>query len=126
MIEPDNQAEASAANVGQVQGGGLEGIDLLMTFNKDQLEDYARKHFGRELDKRKKLETLRAEVISLYNGDTQRREAREAEAKALAERRAKAKPKLVRHKVNGTIWEWNPNFEGNHMLEVIEWEDEEG
>jgi hypothetical protein len=98
-----------------------EPFDLDACQDKDVLEAYARVRFGREIDKRKRLETLKAEVRSLIDGTTQRVEAEEA----AAEHRATnpGTPKTVRHKGNGFTFPWNPLYAKNADLEVIEWED---
>lgn len=94
--------------------------------DKDQLEAFAREKFGRELDKRKRLETLRKEVHALLDGSTQKQEvaAKQEEAKAAA--RAAGTPAFVRHRTlknpeTGEPWvfEWNPLYEGNADLEPV-------
>lgn len=98
----------------------LTGAALVATLDKDELEAYARDNFGRELDKRKKVETLRAEVLALISGETQAAEKVEAVA---AEKAANpGTPKTVRHKLNGYEFPWNPLYAKNSDLEIIEWE----
>lgn len=103
------------------EGELLTGEELIMTLDKDALEMYARDNFGRELDKRKKIETLQAEVIALERGETQKAEAEEADLKAELDRRNNGTPSKVRHKFNGRVYDWNKSFKGNADLEVIEW-----
>ena len=98
----------------------LSGVELINSLDKDGLELYARANFGRELDKRRKLEVLREEVKLLETGDTQRAERAEAKAKAKAEN--PGTPKTVRHVGNGRTFQWNPQYAGNADLEIIEWE----
>jgi hypothetical protein len=102
----------------------LTGADLIQTLDKDGLEAYARQHFQRELDKRKKHSTLVDEVLALHHGTTQAKEKVAAAAEVAAERRANAQPKRVRHKLfPERVYPWNPQFKGNTSLEVIEWKE---
>ena len=94
--------------------------------DKDQLEAYARENFGRELDKRKRLPALQAEVRALLDGSTQRAEAAEQTAVEAAIARASSQPILARHRIlknpeTDEFWEfeWNPLYEGNADLEPI-------
>ena len=104
----------------------LEGAALIDTLDKDGLELYARTEFNRELDKRKRIDTLRAEVKALLDGSTQKREAAEAKEAAKVEARASSTPVKARHKTlknpaTGEYWEfeWNPLYAGNADLEPI-------
>ncbi len=51
-----------------------EPIDLL-SMNKDQLEEYAQKRFGIDIDKRKKISQLRDEVKVMTDNDGAAEEA---------------------------------------------------
>lgn len=55
-----------------VQGvaDALNGAIQLDQMDKDQLEDYAQEHFGVDLDRRKGVKKLRAEVQTLIDGPT--------------------------------------------------------
>ena len=104
----------------------LTGHALIDTMDKDALEEYARETFNRELDKRRKLPALRDEVKALFDGTTQRAEA--AAVVAAVDALRPRTPTRCRHRVlcdengNPFEFEWNPLFEGNADLEVIEWE----
>jgi len=91
--------------------------------DKDDLEAFARTLTPpRELDKRKKLETLRAEVLAAADGSLVRHEKAEAAKVQEVLYRQTATPKRVRHRSNGFEFDWHPLFKGNADLEVIEWE----
>jgi hypothetical protein len=98
--------------------------DLIDSMDKDALEQFARDNFEREIDKRKKIDTLRAEVRALIDGSTQRVEAA-TEAAALAaltpRTPLRCRHKTLRDPATGDLWEfeWNPLFEGNPDLEII-------
>lgn len=81
--------------------------------DKDELEAFALKSFGVELDKRRRLPDLVEQVKGL-----QRMKGKPAEPTAKKER----KPKMCRNIRTGVVWPWNPIFEGNSDLEITEWE----
>lgn len=119
----DENTEATAETATVIADAPLTGEALIDTLDKDQLEDFARREFGREIDKRKRIDTLRDEVKALFSGHTQRVEAA-AEAEAVAALTPRT-PARCRHKSlkdkDGNLFEfeWNPLFEGNPDLEVI-------
>lgn len=84
--------------------------------NKDELEAYARKEFGYELDKRRRLDDLIEQVKSF--------ETMKGKPKPVTSETAKKErtPKTVRNIRTGVEWAWNPLYSGNADLEVIEWE----
>lgn len=82
--------------------------------DKDQLEAYARKTFGVELDKRRRLPDLIEQVKGL-----ERMKGKPAPEKA--EKKVRT-PKTCRNILTGVVWPWNPVYEGNRDLEIIEWE----
>jgi len=49
----------------------LNGALNIGEMEKDELETYAREHYGCELDKRQKLKTLRKQVQKLIDGPTE-------------------------------------------------------
>ncbi|MCK5602176.1 hypothetical protein KAR91_09915 [Candidatus Pacearchaeota archaeon] len=49
----------------------LNGALNIDEMDKHELEEYAREHFGAELDKRQKLKTLRKQVQTLIDGPTE-------------------------------------------------------
>jgi hypothetical protein len=70
-VDPDDAmkvqefGEAVEGVVNSINGAlNIENMD------KDELEDYAREHFGTELDKRQRLKTLRKQVQALIDGPT--------------------------------------------------------
>lgn len=72
-IDPDNEADVQAL------GESIEGVKDMLNgslnlegMDKDELEEYAQKHFGVDLDKRKKPEKLRAQIQALIDGDSER------------------------------------------------------
>ncbi len=81
--------------------------------DKDQLEEYARKAFGVELDKRRRLPDLIEQVEGL-----ERMKGKPVE-KAVKKERT---PKTCRNVRTGVVWAWNPIYEGNSDLEITEWE----
>ena len=82
--------------------------------NKDELEAYARKAFGFELDKRRKIDDLVEQVKGL--------EKMKAQPKTEEKPKGPRKPKLCRNIKTGNEFQWNPIYEGNPDLEIIEWE----
>jgi hypothetical protein len=82
--------------------------------DKDQLEEYARKKFGVELDKRRRLPDLIEQVKGF-----ERMKGKPAAEKVEKKDRT---PKTCRNIYTGVVWDWNPVFEGNRDLEIIEWE----
>lgn len=86
------------------------------TMNKDELEEYARKHFGFELDKRRRIDDLVEQVKGL--------QTMKGKPKPVTSETAKKDrtPKTVRNIRTGVEWPWNPLYSGNADLEVIEWE----
>lgn len=82
--------------------------------NKDELEAYARKEFGFEIDKRRRLDDLILQIKHIAAN----------KAKPVEEKKAKGErtPKTVRHIKTGVEWPWNPLYSGNADLEVIEWD----
>jgi hypothetical protein len=124
-VEPAVAAEVSGVVVSDTPVA-LEGHALIDTLDKDGLEAFARANFSREIDKRKKLPTLREEVKRLYDGSTQREEAEVAAVEAEVERRAVTTPTHARHRdlidpATGENWvfEWNAHYEGNADLEPL-------
>lgn len=106
----------------------LTGAALIDTLDKDQLDAFVTEKFGRTIDKRKRIETIRAEVKALLDGTTQRDEAKTAAAEADEVRRATTTPVRARHKylkntATGEHWEfpWSDHFKKNADLEPI-WE----
>ena len=104
----------------------LTGHALIDTLDKDGLEEYARAEFNREIDKRKRIDTLREEVKALFDGTTQKAEEAEAKEIAKAEARATGTPIKARHKflknpATGEPWEfdWNPLYAKNADLEPV-------
>ena len=49
----------------------LNGALNVDKMDKLELEEYAREHFGTELDRRQKIKTLRKQVHALISGETQ-------------------------------------------------------
>lgn len=84
------------------------------SMNKDELEAYALVHFGINLDKRKRLEDLQAQVAHY--------ESKKMTVKKTAEISGERVPKFVRNIHTNVVWPWNPLYKGNADLEVIEWE----
>lgn len=82
--------------------------------NKDELETYARKTFGFELDKRRRIDDLIEQVKGL-----QVMKGKPKEETAVKKER---KPKTCRNIRTGVEWPWNPLYEGNADLEITEWE----
>ena len=80
--------------------------------NKDELEVFARKEYGHEIDKRRRLDDLIEHMKVLAT-----RKDKPVEEKTLGERT----PKKVRNLKTGIEWDWNPLYKGNQDLEVIEW-----
>ena len=125
----DNTGDTGGGDTGGDTGGdnstgdptALTGAALVATLDKDGLEEFARVEFKRELDKRKRLDTLRAEVLALVNGETQRTEAVQAAAEADASR--ERTPLKCRSKTTGLEWDWHPLYAKNGDLEVTEWAD---
>ena len=87
-------------------------IKPIEDMNKDELEAFARKEYGHELDKRRRLDDLIEHVKALAS-----RKDKPVHEKPLSERT----PKRVRHLTTGMEWEWNPLYKGNQDLEIIEW-----
>lgn len=81
--------------------------------NKDELEQFARKEYAFEIDKRRRLDDLIEQVkgLAVMKGKPK-------EEKPKGERT----PKTVRNLMTGVEWPWNPIYKGNADLEVIEWE----
>ena len=70
-VDPDDAM--AVQNFGDAVEGvkdSLNGALNIEEMDKDKLEEYAREHFGTELDKRQKLKTLRKQVQSLIDGPT--------------------------------------------------------
>lgn len=84
--------------------------------NKDELEQYARKEYSFDIDKRRRLDDLILQVKSIA--------ASKAKPAPVEEEKPKGErvPKKVRHIKTGVEWWWNPLYSGNPDLEVIEWE----
>jgi hypothetical protein len=68
-VDPDDHIAV------QQLGDAVEGVSKSLNgalniykMDKDELEDYAREHYGTELDKRQKLKTLRKQVQVLIDG----------------------------------------------------------
>lgn len=82
--------------------------------NKDELEAYARKELGFEIDKRRRLDDLIMQIKHIAAN----------KVKPVEEKKPKGErtPKIVRHIKTGVEWPWNPLYSGNADLEVIEWE----
>lgn len=81
--------------------------------NKDELEVFARKELGFEIDKRRRIDDLIDQVKNLQR--------MKGKPKA-AEKKKERTPKTARHIKTGVEWAWNPLYEGNPDLEIIEWE----
>lgn len=88
---------------------------MFHAMTKDELEDYARKRYGVELDKRRRHDDLVAQVEALDKNKGKAPEVKDATPRA-------RQPKLVRNLITGVVWPWNPIYKGNADLEVIEWE----
>lgn len=82
--------------------------------NKDELEAYARKELGFELDKRRRLDDLILQVKHIASSKTKPVEEKKAKGERI--------PKTARHIKTGVEWPWNPLYSGNPDLEIIEWE----
>jgi hypothetical protein len=80
---------------------------------KDELEKYAKDRFGVEIDKRRRIDDIVAQVESLEKNKGKPAEPDKPAARA---------PKLVRNLFTGVVWPWNPIYKGNADLEVVEWE----
>lgn len=83
--------------------------------NKDELEAYARKQFNFELDKRRRIDDLIEQVKGL---EVMKGKPKVEDPTAKKVR----KPKMCRNIRTGVEWPWNPLYEGNADLEIIEWE----
>lgn len=91
----------------------MEAAVKIEDMDKDQLEAYALKTFGFELDKRRRLPDLVEQVKGL-----ERMKGKPVEK---AEKKTRT-PKTCRNRMTGVEWAWNPLYEGNPDLEIIEWE----
>ena len=70
-VDPDEPMEVQ--KFGEAVEGvvnSLNGALNIDGMDKHELEEYAREHFGTELDKRQKLKTLKKQVQSLIDGPT--------------------------------------------------------
>jgi len=68
-VDPDDHI--SVQQLGDAVEGvakSLNGALNIWKMDKDELEEYAREHYGTELDKRQKLKTLRKQVQVLIDG----------------------------------------------------------
>lgn len=81
--------------------------------NKDELEVFARKNFGFEIDKRRRIDDL---IDQVKNLDRMKGKPK------VEEKKKERTPKTCRNIRTGVEWPWNPLYEGNADLEVIEWE----
>ena len=74
---PDVGVDPGGARAVQQFGESVEGVKNSLNgalnigeMDKNKLEEYAREHFGCELDKRQKLKTLVKQVQALIDGPT--------------------------------------------------------
>ena len=70
-VDPDDPV--AVQQFGEAVEGVVESLNGALNFKKMsklELEDYAKEHFGAELDKRQKITTLRKQVQSLIDGAT--------------------------------------------------------
>ena len=70
-VDPDDHM--AVQQFGEAVEGIKDSLNGALNINemdKNDLEEYAREHFGTELDKRQKLKTLRKQVQALINGPT--------------------------------------------------------
>jgi C4-type Zn-finger protein len=71
-VDPDDAMAVQA--LGETVEGVVNSLNGALNINemdKHELEEYAREHFGAELDKRQKLKTLKKQVQSLIDGPTE-------------------------------------------------------
>ena len=83
--------------------------------DKDQLEQYARDEFNVELDKRRKLTDLRAQVIALQKGETP------AQDKASTEQKPST-PRFLLHTGNKRVFEYTEYLAARSDMVPCDWE----
>lgn len=84
----------------------------LEEMSKDELEEFARKEYAFEIDKRRRLDDLVDQVKRLA--------VMKAKPK-VEEKKGERVPVRCRNIHTGIEWEWNPLYRGNPDLEIIEW-----